>query len=112
MNIMTFPWSRGADCRSFTAWLLNFTGRYLPTSPIRDSCSNLSLTKKSAHLVVGFVMIHGNQRHPQASLHRDPSTISRLYAAYALARWRPDFSTVSYFSPRATLSSSGTCRIV
>src|SRR5215475_6526361 len=44
-------------------------------------------------------------------LHRDPSIISRLYAAYALARWRPDFSTVSYFTPRATLSSRGACRI-
>jgi hypothetical protein len=65
MNIMTFPWSCGADCRSFTAWLLNFTGPYLPTSPIRDSCSNLSLTKKSAHLVVGFALIHGNHRYPR-----------------------------------------------
>src|SRR4029453_14300887 len=61
MNIMTFPWSRGADCRSFTAWLLNSIGPYVPTNPIRDSCSNLSLTRKSAHLVVGFAMIHGNQ---------------------------------------------------
>src|SRR4030095_9417855 len=68
MNIMTFPWSRGADCRSFTAWLLTFTGPYLANSPIRDSWSNLSLTKKSAHLVVGFAMIHGNQRYPRASL--------------------------------------------
>src|SRR5262245_62059521 len=68
MNIMTFPWSPGADCRSFTAWFLNFTGPYLPTSPIRDSCSNLSLTKKSVHLVVGCAMIHGNQRYPRASL--------------------------------------------
>src|SRR5215510_9475837 len=67
MNIMTFPWSPGADCRSFTAWFLNFTGPYLPTSPIRDSCSNLSLTRKSAHLVAGFAMIHGNQRYPRAS---------------------------------------------
>src|SRR4029434_8411066 len=40
-------------------------------------------------------------------LHRDPSIISRLYAAYALARRRPDFSTVSYFTPRATLSTVG-----
>src|SRR5262245_42807635 len=65
MNIMTFPWSRGADCRSFTAWLLNFTEPYLPTSPIRDSCSNLSLTRKSAHLVVGFAMIYGHHRYPR-----------------------------------------------
>lgn len=40
-------------------------------------------------------------------LHRDPSIIRRLYAAYALARRRPDFSTVSYFTPRATLSTVG-----
>ena len=40
-------------------------------------------------------------------LHCDPPIISRLYAAYALARRRPDFSTVSYFTPRATLSTSG-----
>src|SRR5215475_6567638 len=66
MNIMTFPWSSGADCRSFTAWLLNFTEPYLPTSPIRDSCSNLSLTRKSAHLVVGFAMIHGHHGYPRA----------------------------------------------
>src|SRR6476646_8482477 len=68
MSIMTFPWSRGADCRGFTAWLLNFTGPYLPTSPIHDSCSNLFSTRKSAHLVVGFAMIHGNQRYQRARL--------------------------------------------
>jgi hypothetical protein len=43
-------------------------------------------------------------------LHRDPSIISRLYAAHALDTRRPDFSTVSYFTPRATLSTSGTRR--
>ena len=66
MNIMTFPWSRGADCRSFIAWLLNFIGAYLPTSLIRDSCLNLFLTGKSAHSVAGFAMIHDNQKYPRA----------------------------------------------
>src|SRR4030095_12364705 len=79
MNIMTFPWSRGADCRNFTAWLLNSIGPYLPTSPIRDSCSNLSLTRKSAHLVVGFAMIHGNQCD---TLHGGLWSYSSSYRAY------------------------------